>query len=180
VTTVAYTITFPQYVAAARLYALNTTLRQKIGYIVYLYVLPILAAFALPVALWVFIANVKSPGGDDVSMGIALGIVLTIPYFLFNPRRFRARMRKLYKSHSHDLPHTVEFSSDGIRSIIPGILDAHFEWAFFNTFMETDDLLLLLIRQRASFVVAAKSNLDATQQAELSALLAAHLKQISL
>jgi hypothetical protein len=179
-TTVQQSLTFPQFLAASRLYALHTTVRQKVNYFGYLFVLPIFGAVMLPFTAWIFVSSVRSGDGNALISGLALGLFLGGLYLLTNRLRYRARMRKLYKAQSHELPHIVEFSDEGIHTTVPGLMDARFEWAFFESFIESTDLLLFIRGPRSIFVAVAKSNLDASQEAELRTLLNEHLRQISI
>ena len=73
------------------------------------------------------------------------------------------------------MPWTIELSQEEIHSVLQGRSDTRFQWVFFNSFVETNEMFTLLKKQRPVFLTIAKENLQPREQDELRSLLLAKL-----
>ncbi len=84
-------------------------------------------------------------------------------------------MRKLYKEQELSLPWTIKLSEEEIHSVVQGRSDTRFQWAFFDSFVETEEMFTLLQKRRPVFLTIAKESLQPVEQAEVRTLLQAKL-----
>ena len=168
-------LTFKQYAASTRLANLHGPLRRKLNYIAFIYFLPLLALVGVPITMAMERAawhRHGDQGGPVFIWGSLFGVSI---YYLCSPLLFRKKMRRLYKQQELDCPWTLELSDQGVRSTIPGKADTHFEWAFFDCFIETKDLFCLLQKKRTVFITIANDSLGPAEYDELKRLLATNL-----
>jgi hypothetical protein len=151
---------------------------QQVNFYVCVYVLFPGGLLSLPLLIWRACKVWSSPGDHGGSFGLLCGAVFAAGYYACWPLLFRRKIARLYDQQQLDREWELEFSDDCVRSKLLGLAESRLEWPYFQTFVETSDIFLLLRTRRLAFVTVSKASLDESQQAELRTLLKKHLEQV--
>ena len=81
----------------------------------------------------------------------------------------------MYQRQDLDRPWSVELSDHGIKSTIPNRAETQFEWVYFDRYVETPSLFVIIEPKRLVFIPVAKDSLPVAEQTELRELLDTHL-----
>jgi hypothetical protein len=166
---------FEQYAASNYLALRHGTFKRRFCCFAYVRLGPLLAIIGLPVTLWLMVHAWRAPGQHGAEFGASCGLAWYFGYLGFYPLLFKRKMRKLYREQELSLPWTIELSQEDIHSVIQGRSDTRFQWVYFNSFVETNEMFTLLKKQRPVFLTIAKENLQPREQDELRSLLLAKL-----
>ena len=168
---------FELYAASNYLALRRGTFKRRFWYYFCIRFVPFIGAIGLPLSVWLMHWSWSAPGRHAAGFGAACGISAYFVYLCFYPLLFKRKMRTHYKDQELSLPWTIEISEEDIHSVIQGRLDTRFQWVFFNSFVETDEMFTLLKKQRPIFLTIAKKDLQPGEQDELRSILLAKLER---
>jgi len=166
---------FELYAASNRLALQHGTFKRRLSYFVCVRFGMLIGIFGVPLSLWLMHYAWNAPGPHAAEFGAACGIAAYFSYLCCYPFLFRRKMLKLYKEQELSLPWTIELSEEEIHSVIPGRSDTRFQWPFFDSFVETEEMFTLLQRRRPVFLTIAKESLQPVEQDGVRSLLQAKL-----
>jgi hypothetical protein len=168
-------LSFREYAAANKIALLHGTFGRRMNYLFYLWINPFLGTLALPIAIWKLVHAWNAPGDHGTSVGFWAGGAAFFLYLMFYPLLFRRKMKTLYKQQELHREWLIEVSDAGIHSTISGLSDSRLEWAYFNCFVETPEIFVMIKKLRPVFISLPKRVLTPAEQDELRSLLGAHL-----
>jgi YcxB-like protein len=168
-------LSFDEYAAANKIAIQHGTRKRQINYFLCLWVNPFIGAIVFPAAVWEAVKTWKAPGDNGLAFGLWVGASAYGLYLLLYPLLFRRKIRTLYKQQELHREWLVELSEEGIHSAIPGLSDSRLEWSYFDSFVETAELFVLVKKLRPVFISLPKRALTSSEQDELRPLLDAHL-----
>jgi hypothetical protein len=172
-----YTLAFEDYAEANRLLLLNTTLRRKVSYYLFVrfglwYGIPLLGLAAAG-----FLVILYAPGyamnelvGSAVAIAAwagAIGIISQVAY--------RMKLKRLYKEQKLAREISLRADEGGVFvARIDGTSETRFAWPAFDKAVESEQAFVLFPSLRM-FLPVPKRAMTPEQQQEFRALLAAHL-----
>jgi YcxB-like protein len=160
------TLTLKEYGTANGLALRNGTARQRRNYFFCVKFGPYIGGLFLLLSILFGVSSWRA-GRADWSPVVLLisGVVLCA-----QPVMLRLKIKKLFVAQQLDRPWMLEADEDGVHSVVPGLADSRLTWQYFTTFVETDDLFLLINSRRPAFVSFPKRELDAGMLEELRGL----------
>ena len=168
-------LTFKDYVASNKIALMNANFSRKASFILSIRVLPFVGLLGFLLSVQTLIRLWTRPGNNAGAFGIGCGLAGLGVLLCVQPFIFQRKLRKMYQRQDLDQSWILEVSPQGVRSTIPGKADTHFEWAFFNRYIETKDLFILLQLKRLIFVTIPKTSLGPGEESELRELLSTYL-----
>jgi len=166
---------FEQYAASNRLALQHGTFKRRFWYYVRVRFGPLIGLAGLPLFAWLMHHTWYAPGPHAAEFGAACGMTYYCLCLCLSPWLFNRKMRKLYKEQELSLPWTIVLSEEEIHAVVQGRSDTRFQWAFFDSFVETDEMFTLLQKRRPVFLTIAKESLQPVEQDGVRTLLQAKL-----
>jgi len=166
-----------EYIQSNRLACRSGTTSQRFQFFLCAWGLFPLGVVALPFLAWRLAAVWQLPGDQGTRVALLSGAIALAGYCAFWPLLYRRKVAKLYAQQQLDREWELEFSEECIRSKFVGLVESRLEWIYFQRFIETPKIFLVLRTKRPAFLTVSKETLNAKDVAALRALLASRLEQ---
>lgn len=169
------TLTFEEFAASNKIALLHSGFGRRLNTIIWLYVVPSLAAVALIPAIWAL--RSLPAGRENAGFFILLwGLIGACVGSFWYPFAFRRKLRRSYRRQELDQLYFFQIDPEGIQSRRPGKFETKFDWSYFDRCIETSDQFTLIQSKRLTFIAIPKSTLTSDAEAELRGLLSEHVQ----